>query len=133
MSLLSAIFGGAVAGRHILFHILPDAPVHGFTFLGMHLYTLSLVAFVVIGLLLAVMMFLDSQFVPRLLSNRSGAEVATADSVTNGGVKLGFFARAVLGLFILIAAANLVCTVLLCGFGPCPSDPTQYLLLSWLR
>jgi disulfide bond formation protein DsbB len=132
VSLLSAIFGGAVAGRHILLYILPDSPVHGFTFLGMHLYTLSLVAFVAIGLLLAVMMFLDSQFAPRVLQVGRMVEAIEGDAVTKSAARLGFFDRAVLGLFISIAIANLVCTVLLCGFGPRPSDPTKYLLLSWL-
>jgi disulfide bond formation protein DsbB len=140
VSLLSAIFGGAVAGRHILLHILPGSPVHGFELLGMHLYTLSLVAFVAIGLLLAVMMFLDSQFAPRYLAagprtnekNSGGSSAADSTPATRADLKLGVFSRLVLGLFIFIAAANLVCTVLLCGLGPCPSDPTQYLLLSWL-
>ena len=98
----------------------------------MHLYTLSLVAFVAIGLLLAVMMFLDSQFAPRVLQVGRMIGATEGDAVTKSAAKLGFFARAVLGLFISIAIANLVCTVLLCGFGPCPSDPTKYLLLSWL-
>jgi hypothetical protein len=96
----------------------------------MHLYTLSLVSFAATGLLLALMLLLDSQFGPRYLpAGQSTAAFAVAP-VASG---MSVFARLVIGLFILIAAANLVCTILLCGLGPCPSDPTHYLLLSWLR
>jgi len=141
VSLLSAIFGGAVAVRHILLHIAPGSPVHGFTFLGMHLYTLSLLAFASTGLLLALMLFLDSQFSPRYLAAGGFGRIAGSSPGAPGSTPatrpaanhLGFFARLVIALFIFIAVANLVCTVLLCGLGPCPSDPTQYLLLSWLR
>jgi disulfide bond formation protein DsbB len=142
ISLLSTMFGGAVAVRHILLHILPDSPVHGFEFWGMHLYTLSLVSFAIIGLLLALMLFLDSQFAARYWATgetdgygkiSGGSPAADSTPATQRANGLGIFARLVLGLFICIAVANLVCTVLLCGLGPCPSDPTQYLLLSWLR
>src|SRR5262249_46528935 len=122
-SLLSAIFGAAVAIRHILLHITPGSPIHGFTLLGMHLYTLSLVAFVAIALLVSLMLLVDSQFAPNYAANS-----ATMTGDERGLPKLGFFPRLVFFLFIAIVAANLVCTVLLCGLGPCPNDPTHYLL-----
>src|SRR6185369_11215491 len=64
VSLASAIFGGAVACRHILLHIAPGSPIHGWTLLGMHLYTLSLVAFVAIAVLINLMLLMDRQFAP---------------------------------------------------------------------
>jgi disulfide bond formation protein DsbB len=127
VSLASAIFGGAVACRHILLHIAPGSPVHGWTFLGMHLYTLSLLAFAAVALLVSLMLLMDSQFAPSC----SAAAAAGADGGSSLP-ELGVFPRLVLLLFILIVTVNLVCTVLLCGLGPCPSDPTHYLLLSRL-
>ncbi len=83
----------------------------------MHLYTLSLVSFVAIGLLLALMFFLDSQFGARYWAAGETTTEIRFTPLANG---LGIFAQLVLGLFICIAVANLVCTVLLCGSGPLP-------------
>ena len=42
---------------------------------------------------------------------------------------LGGFAAAVFGLFALLILGNGISTLLECGAGLCPDNPTEYLLL----
>ena len=131
VALLSAIFGGVVAGRHILLHIAPGDPGYGSAFLGLHLYTWSFLAFVGTGVVLSAMLFLDSQFAPPILPALPVTpSAADAHSCCAGRPRLGRFARLAVMLFIALAAANFVCVLLLCGLGPCPGNPTHYELLS---
>jgi hypothetical protein len=39
-------------------------------------------------------------------------------------------AQALAWLFALVALGNAVSTLLQCGFGPCPDNPTRYELLA---
>jgi disulfide bond formation protein DsbB len=131
VALLSAIFGGVVAGRHILLHIAPGDPGYGSAFLGLHLYTWSFLAFVGTGVVLSAMLFLDSQFAPPTLpALPAKPSAADAHSCVAGRPRLNIFARLAVLLFIALAAANFVCVLLLCGLGPCPGNPTHYELLS---
>jgi disulfide bond formation protein DsbB len=118
VALASAIFGGIVAGRHILLHILPGSEPYGSAFYGLHLYTWSFLAFVGTGMVLSVMLMFDKPSVE-----------ATDGSRT----ELGLLAKLALSLLIAIAAANFIGALLLCGLGTCPSDPQHYELLTWLR
>ncbi len=113
LSLASAIFGGIVAGRQVLLHVAPGDPGFGSAIWGLHLYTWSFVAFVGIGCILSAMLWLDAQFAPA--------------ARRNGRLPLSPAAGAVLALFMLVAVANVATTVLLCGLGPCPDNPTGYL------
>ncbi len=116
LALASAIFGGIVAGRQVLLHIAPGDPGFGSALFGLHLYTWSFVAFVSIGCILSLMLWLDTQFAPA--------------EATDERLPLGPIAGVVLSLFMLVAVANVATTVLLCGLGPCPDNPTGYL---WVR
>lgn len=120
VALLSAIFGGVVAGRHILLHIVPESAPYGSAFLGLHLYTWSMLAFIGTGVLLSIMLLLDLQ---------SGEPVPTSAAPQ----PLPRTAKIVLSLFVAVAAANGVCALLLCGLGTCPGDPTHYEWLTWLQ
>jgi disulfide bond formation protein DsbB len=114
ISLASAIFGGAVAGRQILLHVAPGDPGFGAPLAGLHLYTWSFVAFVCVGAILSLMLVLDRQF-------SAGAA---------GRMPLSRFAAVAAALFVLVATANVATTVLLCGLGPCEDNPTGYI---WSR
>jgi disulfide bond formation protein DsbB len=130
VALLSAIFGGAVAGRQILLHIAPGDPGYGSAFLGLHLYTWSFIAFVGTGAVLAIMLLLDSQFGAAAAFQTSNSESEANARSAAARSSLGIFARLAVALLITIVAANLICTVLLCGAGPCDGNPTHYQLLS---
>lgn len=116
VSLVSAIFGGVVAGRQVLLHAAPGDAGFGTPLFGLHLYTWSFIAFVDVGVILSVMLFLDTQF--------------TAPTEASDRLPLGRFALGVLLVFFAVAAANVATTVLLCGLGPCPGNPVRYLWLS---
>ncbi len=122
VALMSAIFGGLVAGRHILLHILPGSEPYGSAFVGLHLYTWSFLAFIGTGLVLSMMLFFDAQ-----------STVVTKEMNASARPNLNFFTKVTLVLLVTIAAANFVCVLLLCGLGTCPGDPTHYESLSWLR
>ena len=113
VSLASAILGGIVAGRQVLLHIQPGDPGFGTPLFGYHLYTWSFVAFVCIGLILSVMLWLDQQFAPVELKPECQP--------------LHPLATAALAVFVCVAVANVATTLLLCGLGPCPDNPTGYL------
>jgi hypothetical protein len=40
---------------------------------------------------------------------------------------LGVIAGSVIVLFLILAAANTISSVMVCQFGACPDNPTQYL------
>lgn len=115
LALASAIFGGAVAGRQVLLHIAPGDPGYGEPLLGLHLYTWSFIAFASIGVIVSLMCWFDRQF-----------ETTDASRGTPAYPRLS---AAVLLLFVGVALANTLTTLLLCGLGPCPDNPTRY---EWL-
>jgi disulfide bond formation protein DsbB len=116
LALASAIFGGAVAGRQVLLHIAPGDPGYGEPLFGLHLYSWSFVAFVLIGVILSVMLWLEGQF-----------ETATPPKISAPAFPR--LSAAVLLLFCGVAIANVFTTLLLCGLGPCRDEPTHY---EWL-
>ncbi len=118
VSLASAIFGGIVAGRQVLLHIAPGTGSYGSPIWGLHLYTWSFIAFVGTCVILSAMLVLDSQFAHPL-------ERPTRLPTSR-------LHRTAVASFVLIAVANLAVTLLLCGLGPCPADPTGYQWLTWL-
>jgi disulfide bond formation protein DsbB len=113
VAIVSALVGGAVAARQILLHVVPGTGAYGSALLGWHLYTWALVAFFLIALLAAALLFIEAQFVEGVRDVRPSA----------GAQALGW-------LFVLVVLASAVSTLLQCGFGPCPDNPTGYELLA---
>jgi disulfide bond formation protein DsbB len=111
--IVGALAGAVIAGRQILIHIVPGTGSYGSDLLGLHFYTWAFVLFAAIMLGTAVMLLFDGQF-----------ERVEAPANRLTGLSLAAFA-----LFALLALGNGVSTVLECGGGLCPDDPTDYLLL----
>ena len=109
--ILGAVAAGAVAIRQILLHIVPGTGSYGNPFLGLHLYTWVFVISVLIVVGGAGMLLFDRQF-----RDQQPAE------------RLRGLALVSMGLFALIALGNGISTVLECGGGLCPDNPTGYLL-----
>ena len=112
VAILSALAGAAFAARQILLHIVPGTGGYGAVLFGYHFYTWVLVIFFLIALFAGAMLFIEAQFMEGLRDWRP----------TAGAQILGW-------LFVALALANAVSTLLLCGFGPCPENPTGYELL----
>lgn len=113
MTILAAVAGGSVSLRQMALHIVPGTGSYGDAFMGLHFYTW---AFILSGLIVVgagMMLLFDRQF--------RDAEKAAAP--------LSGLAVAVFGLFALLTLGNGVSTLLECGGGLCPDDPTDYLLL----
>lgn len=116
VSIISAMFGGAVAIRQVLLHIVPGTGSYGSPILGMHLYTWAFVIFAATVLIIGILLIFDRQSTS--LQNKEAEEP-----------KLSGFAKFVFILVIVIALSNVVTAFLECGIEPCPDNPTQYELL----
>lgn len=110
---LSSVGGAFAAGRQVLLHIAPGDTGYGPPFLGLHFYTWALVLFVAFLIYAGIMLMLDRRCV-------DASHRWPASSLVQG----------VMWLFFVLVAANLVSTLLECGLGACPDDPTSYLWLS---
>ena len=114
VSLLVAIAGAAFATRQVLLHIMPGDPGYGSALLGFHYYTWALIGFGIAIVAIATVLLFDNQF-------KAGDTTQPA--------KAGAFAKVAVWLVIALTAANVVSTLIECGFGACPDNPTEYELL----
>jgi hypothetical protein len=114
MSLLAAVAGAVASTRQVLLHILPGDAGYGSALLGYHYYTWALIGFIAAIVLIAAMMLFDRQF-----EEDDGVLPATG----------GAFAQTSVWLVIALTSANVVTTLLECGFGACADNPIVYELL----
>ena len=111
--ILSALAGAVVSARQVLLHIAPGDPGYGSLFLTMHFYTWALVLFLALIAYAGVMLLVERPTGGVLPALRPQPLIAV-----------------LMWLFLVLAAANLLSTVLECGLGPCEDDPVSYELLS---
>ena len=112
MLMIGSLIGIMISGRHVLLHIAPGDPGYGSPLFGMHLYTWALVVFLV---LLAVAAF---NFV---VVGRNWPAFPARPT---------FFAKTVVGLFLLVVLANAVAVFFEAGFSLfLPDTPTGYRLI----
>jgi disulfide bond formation protein DsbB len=114
VSLLAAIAGAAFAARQVLLHIMPGDPGYGSALLGFHYYTWALIGFSVAIAAIAAILLFDNQFKP---------------DQTTQPAKAGASAQAAVWLVIALTAANVISTLVECGFGACADNPIAYELL----
>lgn len=111
--LISSLAGAAVSLRQTLLHIVPGEGAYGDAFFGLHFYAWAFIVFMVCVAGTAAMLLFDRQFADGL---RPPARIGAL-----GGIMVA--------LGLLLAFANGASTVLECGGGLCPDNPTSYLLL----
>lgn len=110
--IVSALAGGAVAARQVLQYIAPDFGSFGLELFGWHLYTWTVVLFFALALLAGVQLFIQAQFFEGVHDLRP--------------TMLSYISSWV---FVAVALAHAVSTVLQCGFGPCAGSMVEYELL----
>ena len=108
--LASALVGAATSMRQTLLHIAPGDAGYGTALFGMHFYTWGFVAFVVMMIFCCVMLCID----------RNKMQAATGTALTGLAAIIVYF-------FFTLSAANVVSSVMVCKFGPCPDNPTEYI------
>jgi len=114
VTILGASVGAAISMRQILLHIVPGTGSYGNAIFGLHLYTWAFIAFALMVIGCAVLLLDDRQFArPEPWSSRMNVLPLTAFVV-----------------FAVLAAGNVISTLLICGAGFCPDNPTQYLLFN---
>jgi disulfide bond formation protein DsbB len=114
VTILGATAGATVSIRQILDYIVPGTGSYGNAVFGLHLYTWAFIAFVLMIVGSAIMLFADRQF--------SRAEPMSS--------RLKPLPVTAIVTFLLLALANVVSTVLICGAGFCPENPGGYLIFN---
>lgn len=111
LTILGAVAGGIISARQVLMHIVPGTGSYGNAIFGMHLYTWALIAFVLMVVGAGFMLLFDRQFAP-----------APAPP------PMDVLALMAIVVFGAIVVANIFSTLLLCGVGLCPDNPSGYLI-----
>lgn len=119
--LASALGGATASARQILLHIAPGDTGYGSALFGLHFYTWGFISFVVMMVFCAVMLCIDRNHLSTERPQLSVRPPTTARLTT-----------LIIGLFFLITLANLISALMVCQFGSCPDNPTQYLWRFWL-
>lgn len=109
--IFSALGGMTASGRQVLLHIAPGDAGYGSPLWGLHFYTWGLIAFEMMLIFTAVMLCIDRNHM-QLNQQRINPSTMTI---------------LVIMFFLILVAANMVSSVMVCQFGPCPDDPTSYL------
>jgi len=110
--ILGAAAGAAMAMRQVLLHIVPGTGSYGNPIFGLHLYTWAFIIFALMIVGTAILLLNDRQFGrPEPWSQRLSALPLTAFAI-----------------FAVVVVGNIISTLLLCGMGFCPDNPTEYLL-----
>lgn len=109
---LGSVITGLFAGRHISLHVTPGDIGYGSTLFGLHLYTWGLIASVLTIIWVALIMIAGNQ-----------------NDVNKNALAIPLWCKFVISLFTLLIALNVISTVLECGAGACPANPTYYQLL----
>lgn len=111
--ILSALAGAAVSMRQTLLHIVPGTGAYGDAVLGLHFYVWAFILFVVCVAGSALLLLFDRQFA----WDKEDLE------------EVGAFGGVTIALALLLALANGASTVVECGGGMCPANPTSYQLI----
>ena len=126
MSILAAVAGLAIATRQVLLHIRPGDPGYGSPVLGMHLYSWSVVVFLVVLVVSGLMLIFGRS---PILQSPSVEEDST-NGTNKNTLRLKWFSWVIFWLFGTIILINAFATLAESGFHLfLPDNPTGYRLL----
>lgn len=126
MSILAAVAGLAIATRQVLLHIQPGDPGYGSPVLGMHLYSWSVVVFLVVLVVSGLMLVFGRS--PILHSPGDEGENSSGRASQNA-LRLKWYSWVTFWLFGAIIVINSFATFAESGFHLfLPDNPTGYRL-----
>lgn len=108
--LASALAGAMASVRQILLHIEPGDTGYGSTLFGLHFYSWSFISFFTMMVFCSVMLCVDRKNMNVMFKTSASLLTVT-----------------VMYLFLSLTAANTISSVMICQFGSCPDNPTEYL------
>ena len=114
LAILGAMAGGIMSADQVLHYIVPGTGSYGNAIFGLHLYTWALIGFALIVVGGAVMLLFDRQYEP------TGPLP----------LRLTVLPLTAVALLALIAVANVLSTLAICGVGLCPETPGGYLIFN---
>ena len=114
VTLLGAVTGAAIAARQILEYAVPGSGSYGNDIFGLHLYTWAFIAFALMIIGSAILLLDDRQF-------------ARTEPWSS---RLNVLPLTAFATFLVLAAGNVISTLLICGGGLCPATPAGYLILN---
>ena len=115
MSMLGALMGLVISGRHVLLHVSgPPGSGYGGAFLGLHLYTWALIVFFCFLIGASVLLLGSAQF------------ETENDSSPRVGWNTSLWARLTSYLIFALCAINAGMAFMECGPLECPENPTGY-------
>ena len=114
LAILGAMAGGIMSADQVLHYIVPGTGSYGNAIFGLHLYTWALIGFALIVVGSAVMLLFDRQYEP------TGPLP----------LRLTVLPLTAVALLALIAVANVLSTLAICGIGLCPEAPGGYFIFN---
>ena len=126
MSILAAVAGLFIATRQVLLHIQPGDPGYGSPVLGMHLYSWSVVVFLVVVLVSGLMLIFGRT---PILHCPACHEKESPEESKMKYLRLRWYSRVTFWVFGAIILINAFATVAESGFHAfLPDNPTSYRL-----
>lgn len=113
IAILSALFTAFIALRQIALHVVPGTGHYGSPFLGLHLYTWTFIASMIIVIVTTLLFGIERQYQPYSFKRRTNALIHV--------------------LFLLICVTlliNIASVFLQCGMTACPDNPEVYKLVT---
>lgn len=111
--ILSGLFTCFVALRQIALHVIPGTGAYGSALFGLHLYTWSFIAAMMVTASTTILLGADRQYGNGLLKNQ----------------RWRWLINAIFAFMVFLIVANIVSVLAECGFSYCPDNPTSYSLV----
>ena len=108
--ILAATIEIIIAAEFVVRHIVPGSGHYGDTIFGLHMYTWSLIASTIVLIYATI----------AGLINGTTIQVAAKNN----------WVKYIIGFMLLTLCANIISTAMECGPYSCPSDPSNYWLIS---
>lgn len=112
ITLISALYTSFVALRQVALHIVPGSGVYGSAIFGIHLYTWSFIASMLVVVATCMMLGVDRQY--------------QKPSPLN--MRLPLLTNVLFGVLVFLIVANIGSVVMECGLAVCPDNPVGYVL-----